>query len=120
MSTDDFKKVVDKIILFLMNQYTEHAAVFDFAKMWIFLALKTSFFGQLWRQISLYILWKIVKQYNKITIIITVLSKCTKTFTTIIELLCSHKILKQLNNKNTLTLKKHILSLTSQTDFIEF
>ena len=32
MSTDDLKRIVDKIILFLTNQHAEHAAAFDSVK----------------------------------------------------------------------------------------
>ena len=54
--------------------------------------LKISSFWHLTGQISLYVLCKILKQYNKTLTLNAVLPFCTQAFSTTLELLCSHII----------------------------
>jgi hypothetical protein len=91
-STEDLKTVIDEISLLLMNEMQNHTLVMTDAQMRHSMKLRKSVFNQLKAFINLYVLRKMLDQYKLLTERSTALFACTRSFITIIDLPCSHKI----------------------------
>ena len=104
-STDDLKKIVDCIELMLLNQRNDYLIVFDEIKMRLIHDLWLSIFRDLHAQIILFALWKILSQWELLTLTSTALSLCINSFTTSMKLSCAHRIQAQIYSETLYILK---------------
>jgi hypothetical protein len=108
-STEDLKTVIDEISLLLMNEVQNHTLVLTDAQMRHSMKLRKSVFDQLRAFITLYVLRKMLDQYKLLTERSTALLACIRSFITIIDLFCSHKIQKRVyERKNESLLLKDV------------
>ena len=102
---DDLKNVIDEITLLLTNELHEHLIVINSVKNRISTDFNKTIFNCLKEQITLFALQKILDQYRLLIERSTAIRACSEVFTTIIDLLCSHKIQKRLYDKDVLLLQ---------------
>ena len=108
-STSDFKKMIDDIKLLLINQIYKYCIIMTQIRMWYFMKLCLSIFNEIVSHIISYALRLIDLKYQKLIDQSTTLNQCIKFFFTTNELLCNHKIQKQLfRNKNILLKDCHV------------
>jgi uncharacterized membrane protein YobD (UPF0266 family) len=102
---EDLKTMIDEINLLLMNEYHNYLLKFEKTKMRLSMKLRKSIYRELQAFVTFYVLRMIDQQYVKLTNQSTALSSCIKTFITIIDLSCSHKIQKRLFKEECLLLE---------------
>ncbi len=104
-SSNDLKIVIDGINLLLINEYTNYLTKINIDKTRFLMKLNKPIFQNLAAFVIIYALRKIMTQYQLLTDQPTVLQPCTKIFTSITELPCSHVIQERLFNDEKLLLK---------------
>jgi hypothetical protein len=105
LSTRDLKLVVDNIDLLLKNQRHDYLIAFEEAKMRFSLKFRIDLFRNLSTLMTSYALRLIFIEYKRLINHFTVISACTHSFTTVIDLSCSHKIQKRLYDSEHLLLE---------------
>ncbi len=104
-STKNLKTTLNEINLLLINEHHNHVLALVEKKIKFLTALRKSIFSQLIAHVTHYAIRKIVTQYDFLIDRFTIIDFCTRTFITITELSCSHKIQERLFNKESLLLK---------------
>jgi hypothetical protein len=104
-SSNDLKIVINDINLLLINEYTNYLTKINIDKTRFSMKLNKPIFQNLAAFVIIYALRKIMTQYQLLTDQPTMLQPCTKIFTNITGLSCSHVIQKRLFNDEKLLLK---------------
>jgi hypothetical protein len=95
-SNDDFKVVIDEIILLLTNELHNHLIIINSTKDRYLINLRKSVFQRLTSHVTSHALRKVLLQYNLLVEQSIAIRACINVFTITIDLSCSHKIQKRL------------------------
>jgi hypothetical protein len=102
---ENLKTMMNKINLLLINEQHNYLIDINDAKLRYSIEFRKSVFAQLTSFVTFVVLWKFLSQYKKLIERSTIISSCTRVFIIITELLCSHKIQKQLYETNSLLIE---------------
>ena len=98
---DDLKTIIDKIKLLLMNELHNYLIVFNLAKDGFSNNRRNkAILQRLTRHVISFALRKIMNQYCLLIEQFTTIRTCIKSFITIIDLFCNHKIQKRFYDEN--------------------
>ncbi len=103
----DLKSIVNSLKLLLMNQHHDYIVIIQMTKIRLSFHLQASILRDLVAHMTLFALYKIIEQYNLITITEESLSSCINVFTRTLSLSCAHRIQRRMNN----TAKDEVLKI---------
>ncbi len=104
-SKNDLKSMIENINLLLINEHHNHLLKLNDDKTRFFMKLRKWIFQQISSYITTSMIRRIVTQYQLMIDQSTILSSCTQTFITIIDLSCSHKIQKRMFKRECILMK---------------